>query len=122
MEGYDFLIETKEIKEKNPVLVKKGLKKYIVYLVNGNYTVFDAHCPHARANLYNGKFNDNMVQCHWHGYKFNIESGKGLNNSFELKLYDVKIESGKIFVREKQDKEEGLFFPEVKFKGEKNDK
>ena len=124
MEEYKFLIETKEIIKGNPKQVRFGLKKLTVYFNGKEYFVFDSHCPHARADLTKAKYTKNEVQCHWHGYRFSLEDGRGNGNNFQLKLYEVKIEDGKIFVKEKKEEEQEnlLFFPEVKFKGEKDDK
>ncbi len=125
MSEFKFLIKKDKIKKGIPFQVKQGLKKLTVYFNGEKYFVFDSHCPHARADLTKANYKGKEVKCHWHGYRFDLETGKGVGNNFELKLYEVKIENGDILVREKEKEEEkqgGLFFPEVKFKGEDNDK
>ncbi len=124
MSEYKFLIKTSEIKKGIPKQIKLETKKLTVYFNGEKYFVFDSHCPHARADLTKADYSDKEVKCHWHGYRFDLESGKGIGNNFELKLYEVKIENGDILVKEKEEKgnKSGLFFPEVKFKGEDNDK
>ncbi|BBB33125.1 ferredoxin [Thermotomaculum hydrothermale] len=123
MSEYKFLININEVKKGTPRQVKMGLKKLTVYFNGEKYFVFDSHCPHARADLTKAKYDKNQVKCHWHGYIFNLENGEGKGNNFHLKLYKVKIEDDKIFIKEKkEEKEDLLLFPEVKFKGDKNDK
>ncbi len=123
MSEYKFLIKASEIKKGIPKQIKLETKKITVYFNGEKYFVFDSHCPHARADLTKADYSDKEVKCHWHGYRFDLESGKGIGNNFKLKLYEVKIENGDILVKEKEEeKQGGLFFPEVKFKGEDNDK
>ncbi len=52
-------------------------------------------CPHAGASLCSG-FNDGkIVVCPWHGWEFEIESGKGLSvEGIDAETFRVVVEEG----------------------------
>lgn len=84
---------------------------------------FSPFCPHARANLTKGTFCKQEVECHWHGWRFNLRDGNGLNNEARLKTYPVTVENGIVFVQLNQQSEEKKptvnedpFMPEIRWK------
>lgn len=76
-------------------------KDILVMNLEGEYFAMDDTCTHAGASLSEGRLDDNIVTCGWHGAQFDCKSGKlekfpaKINN---LKSYNVSIESENIFV------------------------
>ncbi|NOY23264.1 MAG: Rieske (2Fe-2S) protein [Acidobacteria bacterium] len=98
-------------------------KQVAVYFDGKEIFAFSPFCPHARANLTKGTFQGHEVRCHWHGWRFNIKDGEGLNNDANLKTYPVTVQDGEIFVDFEEQQAEGnsidnedLFMSEIKWK------
>ncbi|NOZ12330.1 MAG: Rieske (2Fe-2S) protein [Acidobacteria bacterium] len=98
-------------------------KQIAVYREGENIFAFSPFCPHARANLTRGVFSGHEVCCHWHGWRFDLESGEGLNNDCKLKMYPVSIRDGIVFVDLEDNVPSGevnqpddFFMPEIQWK------
>ena len=55
-------------------------------------------CPHKMGPISKGEIKGHFVRCPWHGYWFDIATGK-CTPSLKLRMYEVKEEDGKVFVR-----------------------
>ena len=108
-------------KESGKIFLIEG-KKIGVYFNGNEIFAFSPFCPHARANLTHGAFDRHTVKCHWHGWRFDLESGKGLNNGSQLETYRVSRQNGWIYVAFEKNREvEGpddsdFLMPEIKWK------
>ncbi len=76
-----------EINGKTIALFKKDGK---IYAINGE-------CPHSGGPLSEGSLEGNNVVCPWHGFSFDIKTGKSPQQC-EVETYPVKIEGDKIMV------------------------
>lgn len=74
----------------------------IVALFNVAGTIFamDGVCPHQGGPLGKGSVDDNgCVTCPWHGWQFDIRTGKNMiNSSIEQPLLEVKVTGQQVFV------------------------
>jgi len=74
-------------------------KIFAVYNVEGTIYVIDGICPHAGGPLGKGMLRGNIVTCPWHGWQFDVSTGKHcLNERLCQKRFDAKIEDGKVIV------------------------
>ncbi|MCK5879182.1 MAG: Rieske (2Fe-2S) protein [Holophagae bacterium] len=94
-----------------------------VYFDGEELFAFSPFCPHARANLTKGTFQNHEVKCHWHGWRFSLQDGKGLNNDARLKTYPITVQDGEVFIEFEEQQQKGraleredLFMPEIKWK------
>jgi len=57
-------------------------------------------CPHAGAPLRIGKLRGNELKCAWHGWTFDVLTGKSIpdNPAFQLTQIPSKIEDSWVFV------------------------
>ncbi len=96
-----------------------------VVRLDGSVVAFVPFCPHARADLTLARFEGETVCCHWHGWKFNLITGDGLNNDEQLKLFPVVVEEGSVFVSVEEETDsqtdETDFMPEIRWKGKTGD-
>jgi toluene monooxygenase system ferredoxin subunit len=73
----------------------------VVLLVNvdgGIYAYADS-CPHLRTRLSRGSLQRNVLTCSTHGWKFEANSGQGINPKTAcLESFAVKVENGDIFI------------------------
>lgn len=65
-----------------------------VYNVGGEFYATENFCPHKGAPLSDGALCGHIVECGWHGWQFDVRSGKCLTVPERLKTYEVKVEQG----------------------------
>jgi nitrite reductase/ring-hydroxylating ferredoxin subunit len=66
----------------------------------GEVVAFDAQCPHLNGPLWAGRIRGTEVICPWHGFRFDLRSGKPpeMDSIMRLTHYAVEIRDGRIFV------------------------
>lgn len=73
---------------------------FAVYRVDGHFHVLDGICPHAGGPLGKGALNNNIVTCPWHGWQFDVTSGRHcLNDRICQTHYETMIEDGELRVK-----------------------
>ena len=72
-------------------------KKFLLIKIKENYYFMEAVCKHMGGPLEKGKLINNIIECPWHGCKFNCETGKSPNSSHELMVKEVVIKDGYIY-------------------------
>ncbi|MCH9029477.1 MAG: Rieske 2Fe-2S domain-containing protein [Bacteroidetes bacterium] len=76
-------------------------KEILVVNTDGNFYAVDDTYTHPGSSLSEGKLQDSIVTCGWHGAQFDCKSGKlskfpaKIN---DLKSYNVILESDEVFV------------------------
>ena len=68
--------------------------------VNGQVVAWLDRCPHAGKPLRTGKCRNGELQCAWHGWTFDVETGNSIPDhpAFKLTPVPFKIENGHILV------------------------
>jgi nitrite reductase/ring-hydroxylating ferredoxin subunit len=70
-----------------------------VFNVDGQFYALDGICPHAGGPLGQGSLAGGVVTCPWHGWQFDVTSGRHcLNPRLTQAAYPVEIEAGDVFV------------------------
>jgi nitrite reductase (NADH) small subunit/3-phenylpropionate/trans-cinnamate dioxygenase ferredoxin subunit len=70
-----------------------------LFNLDGQIYAIDNMCQHAGGPLGEGKIKDDVVICPWHGYRYNIKTGRYLKNpDMSVACYPVQVEDGKIAV------------------------
>jgi nitrite reductase (NADH) small subunit len=64
----------------------------------GELRAIGAVCPHRGGPLAQGIVGRDIVICPFHGYKFSLADGRGLDNDFSVASYRVEARGGEIFV------------------------
>ncbi|MFQ5651129.1 MAG: Rieske (2Fe-2S) protein [bacterium] len=69
-------------------------KEIVIFKVNGEFFAVDNLCPHRQAALSTGEVADGVVTCPWHGARFDLKTGKGLEGPHQADLgcYQVYVE------------------------------
>lgn len=76
-------------------------KEILVVNIDGDYFAINDTCTHAGASLSEGKLDDSIVTCGWHGAQFNCKTGNlekfpaKINN---LQYYKVFVESDDVVI------------------------
>ncbi len=84
-----------------PLGVEVNGKPVGLYLQDGQVRAMEDVCPHADALLSQGFVDGEVVECPLHGARFEIATGKCLNEIGErdLKCYPAKIENGRVVIQ-----------------------
>lgn len=84
-----------------PLAVEVGGKPIGLYLVDGQVHAIDDVCPHADALLSQGFVEGGVIECPLHGARFDITSGKCLNEIGErdIRCYPAKVENGRVVIQ-----------------------
>ncbi|WP_166830254.1 Rieske (2Fe-2S) protein [Thalassoroseus pseudoceratinae] len=70
-----------------------------VFNVDGVVHAMDGVCPHAGGPLGEGQLNGNIVTCPWHGWQFDVETGRHcLNPNLVHAIFAVSIEGEDIYL------------------------
>lgn len=70
-----------------------------LFNVNGTIYALDNTCPHAGGPLGEGTLHGDIVECPWHGWRFNVRTGERQKNpDFKAGCYPVEIEGNEIRV------------------------
>ena len=68
-----------------------------VFNVDGTYYAIDNTCVHRGGPLGEGELEGDTVTCPWHGWQYNVQSGKSINNpSACVKSYQVTVEGSDV--------------------------
>ena len=72
----------------------------LVIKYGGQFHCLQARCTHAGAPLVEGELKDDILQCPWHGSRFNIKSGQVIRGpaAIQLHTFNCTIEEDKLLV------------------------
>jgi nitrite reductase/ring-hydroxylating ferredoxin subunit len=73
--------------------------------VNGKYYAICNVCTHIGGPLVEGKLEEYIVQCPWHGSRFDIRSGKVVRPPAMKpeSTYEVKVENNDILIKKQKE-------------------
>ena len=67
--------------------------------VDGKFFAIDNTCLHRGGPLGQGELEDKIVTCPWHGWQYDVTSGKvAMNPSVGVETYGVEVRGEDIFV------------------------
>ena len=71
-----------------------------LFNVDGNYHVLDGVCPHQGGPLGKGDLDGKVVTCPWHGWSFDVESGKcKISEMIAQPKFEIHIVEDKIYAK-----------------------
>jgi nitrite reductase/ring-hydroxylating ferredoxin subunit len=75
-------------------------RRILLANVDGRYCAADDTCTHEEASLSTGVLKGELVKCPLHGSRFNLCTGKALEEPAEedLRTYPVRLEGGRILI------------------------
>jgi nitrite reductase/ring-hydroxylating ferredoxin subunit len=72
---------------------------YALFNVDGEISVIDGICPHQGGPLAEGDVEGTTVTCPWHGWQFDVRTGKTpLGPKIKQATFEVKIEGQDVMV------------------------
>ena len=64
-----------------PLAAQFSGRDAVINVVAGSPVVHVARCPHLGAPLITGKVTENVLECPWHGYRFDLDTGQCLSGA-----------------------------------------
>jgi nitrite reductase/ring-hydroxylating ferredoxin subunit len=71
-------------------------RELALYHVNGEFYATENFCPHKGAPLAEGILCEYVIECDWHGWKFDVRTGECLTVPERIETYEVVVEDGVI--------------------------
>lgn len=79
--------------------VEHGGRIYALFNVGGEISAIDGVCPHQGGPLAEGALEGTMVSCPWHGWRFDVRTGKTpLGPKVTQPVYEVKVDGRDVLV------------------------
>lgn len=99
MPGFVKLATIDQIPVGSAIEVEHEGRIYALFNVGGQISAIDGVCPHQGGPLADGTLEGTCVTCPWHGWQFDVRTGKTpLGPKIKQAVYDVKVEGQDIFV------------------------
>ena len=73
-----------------------GEKQVALVRQDGTLYALDGRCPHQGGPLGEGTVCDGALRCPWHGYDFDLKSGKGRGNDDNVETLEVRETDGQV--------------------------
>jgi nitrite reductase (NADH) small subunit len=72
---------------------------YAIFNVDGEISAIDGLCPHQGGPLADGQLSGTSVVCPWHGWQFDVRTGKTmLGAKIKQTVYEVKVDGEEVLV------------------------
>ncbi len=99
MSGFVKMATLDQISPGEALEVEHEGRIYALFNVGGTIHAIDGVCPHQGGPLADGVLEGTCVSCPWHGWQFDVVTGKTpLGPKIKQAVYEVKIEGQDVFV------------------------
>lgn len=79
--------------------VRAGDKEIALAHVNDGFYATQAACIHLQGPLGEGRLEDSVLTCPWHGWQYDVRTGKNeFDRAIRLRTYKVRVEDGEVQV------------------------
>ena len=106
--GEDFVkvAETKDIQASQMMVVEVNGEKVCLSNVKGKYYAIGNVCTHMGGPLAEGKLEENIVECPWHGSRFDTRNGEVVIPPAMRPepTYEVRVENNGILIKKQNEK------------------
>jgi NAD(P)H-dependent nitrite reductase small subunit len=90
---------TQDLKEGAGIQVQVGDKQFAVFKCDNQVYAVNGVCPHRGGPLGEGFVQGGRVACPWHGWTFDVKTGKhAMNPAIEVPSYPVTVEGDDVYV------------------------
>ncbi len=83
---------------KGRIVVAKGVR-IALFQCDGSIYAIRNQCPHMGGDLGEGLLRDGIVTCPWHGWRFNVKTGRNpVSEVVAVRTFLVKVEGDDVYV------------------------
>jgi nitrite reductase (NADH) small subunit len=80
--------------------VRLGEEELALAHCNGGFYATQAVCIHLQGPLGEGRLEDCVLTCPWHGWQYDVRTGENeFDRAIKLRTYEVQVADGEIRVR-----------------------
>jgi nitrite reductase (NADH) small subunit len=80
-------------------VVLAGDEELALAHVDGEFYATQGHCLHLKGPLGEGRVDDHVLTCPWHGWQYDLRTGENeFDRAIQLKTYEVRVEDGNVQV------------------------
>lgn len=99
MDSFIKLAPLAEITRLRPKRVSVGQAEVVLFNVEGRIHAVENNCPHQHfSRLHEGTLEGCTLTCPMHGWSFDLRTGKPVNGGGALKIYEVQVRDGNVWV------------------------
>jgi len=100
MSEFTTIAKTSEIEEGKSASYAVNGRMVAVFKDGGKYHAIDDICPHMGASLAGGHFEQGVVTCPWHAWRFKVCDGTWCDNpKVKTDAFEVRVEGDEIQVK-----------------------
>jgi nitrite reductase/ring-hydroxylating ferredoxin subunit len=89
-----------DLSEGTLLAVRAGDEEITLAHCNGGVYAFQSHCLHLHGPLAEGRLEDCLLSCPWHGWQYDVRTGENtFDLAIKLQTYDVQVVHGEVRVR-----------------------
>ena len=79
--------------------VQVGEDEIALARIGDKFYAVQGACLHLQGPLADGKLEDHVLTCPWHGWQYDLRTGKNeFDLAIQLRTYDVRVEDGEVRV------------------------
>jgi nitrite reductase (NADH) small subunit len=79
--------------------VQAGDEEIALARIGEEFYAVQGACLHLQGPLGDGKLEDHVLTCPWHGWQYDLRTGKNeFDLAIQLRTYDVRVEKGEVRV------------------------
>ncbi len=104
VDRFEMVADASEVPAGTIKVVKLGGAEVWVVNIDGMFFAHPNKCTHAGGPVGRGKLTGPVIQCPWHGSKFDVRTGAVVGPPARINLpsFEVKLEGTGIWVRKQQ--------------------
>jgi nitrite reductase/ring-hydroxylating ferredoxin subunit len=77
--------------------VRAGDEELALAHVGGEFYATQGHCLHLKGPLGEGRVDDHVLTCPWHGWQYDVRTGENeFDRAIQLRTYEVRVEDGEV--------------------------
>ena len=79
--------------------VQAGEEEIALARIGDEFYAVQGACLHLQGPLEDGRLEDHVLTCPWHGWQYDLRTGKNeFDLAIQLRTYDVRVENGEVRV------------------------
>jgi nitrite reductase/ring-hydroxylating ferredoxin subunit len=101
MEDFERVADVSEIPPGATKIVRVGSVELFVANVDGSFHALPSKCTHAGGPLGRGRLTGNVIQCPWHGSRFDVKTGAVVGGPAQRPepTFEVRVENSSVWIR-----------------------
>jgi nitrite reductase (NADH) small subunit len=94
---YETVARADEVEPGTVRMVQVGDREIALARVGGEFYATHGHCLHLQGPLGEGRLEDHVLTCPWHGWQYDIRTGENeFDRAIQLETYEVRVEDGDV--------------------------